>query len=134
MSIASIKLIRDYITDTATMGRMLMEGEFVGYTLERPWKNNERVVSCIPDGSYQGAVQYSPHFKRNLPELLDVPGRDQILIHAGNHVTDSQGCILLGGDRDVDGEMILHSRAAVNDLLDRLAAFESFHLEVQEGA
>lgn len=135
MSIATLTLIRDHMTDTATMGRLFIGNDFAGYTLERPWLDNQRNVSCIPVGNYQGAVQPSPRFGRSLPELLDVPGRSQILIHPGNRVADSQGCILLGQERNVETEEVYGSRAAVQALLDRLEGHpDGFALDIYEDA
>jgi hypothetical protein len=71
-------------------------------TIEPPWKNNLRSISCIPAGTYQAAIDFSHSPPRwNLP---DVPKRSQIQIHAGNWagdagrglLSDSQGCILIG--------------------------------------
>jgi len=38
----------------------------------------------------------SPHFGVVLPHIMDVPGRSDILIHWGNTVADSHGCVLAG--------------------------------------
>ena len=133
MIIASLTLIRDHMTDTATMGRLFIGNDFAGYTLERPWLDNQRNVSCIPEGVYQGALQPSPRFGRVLPELLDVPGRSQILIHPGNKVQDSQGCILLGEERNIEAEEVYASRKAVQGLLARLEGHPGgFSIEIHE--
>ena len=52
--------------------------------------------TCIPPGRYNLRWTYSPHFKRNLPEVLDVPGFTGIRIHGGNDPEDTDGCILVG--------------------------------------
>lgn len=67
---------------------------FECYTIERPWLDNKTNISCIPNGSYKLAVTYSNRFKKNLIQVLDVPGRDGIRFHPGNSVEDSTGCIL----------------------------------------
>src|SRR5690554_1329961 len=79
--------------------------EFV--TLELPWKNNERRVSCIPTGIYHAIKHTSPKFKESF-WLQDVPGRSEILIHVGNFTREIRGCIL-PGDRyaDIDGDGII---------------------------
>lgn len=66
------------------------------YTLELPWKNNERMVSCIPAGNYGVIISYSNQFGKKLPILLNVPDREGIRIHAGNTTADTTGCILVG--------------------------------------
>jgi len=87
-----------FLTATNGGGRVV----FQCLTLELPWLANQRSVSCIPPGSYIVAprdgvavgsrVAPYQHF-----HVLDVPGRDWILFHAGNTVKDSRGCILVGG-------------------------------------
>ena len=55
--------------------------------------------TAIPAGRYEVIVNRSPRFGRELPRLLDVPGFEGILIHRGNPVKDTSGCILLGENR-----------------------------------
>lgn len=66
-------------------------------TLELPWKNNERMVSCIPPGEYL-VVKMKPTAKRNYEyfHVTNVPGRDSILWHPGNYTRQILGCILPG--------------------------------------
>lgn len=78
--------------------------------IELPWINNERLLSCIPEGYYnvtkRNSVRYDDHF-----HLLDVPARDLILIHHGNFAggrkVDTKGCILVGSSiKDINGDNI----------------------------
>ena len=75
-------------------------GDFTFKTLELPWKNNNRKVSCIPEGTYNCVKRYSSKYKDHI-HILDVPGRDMILIHNANYVTQLLGCIAVG-DAHVD--------------------------------
>lgn len=77
-----------------TLGVLKAPG-FRCFTMERPWRNNEQNVSCIPTGDYDCKIRMSPKFGR-VYMLLSVPGRSYILIHAGNTANDTYGCILLG--------------------------------------
>jgi hypothetical protein len=129
----NLTIIRDRRSEWATLGRMSIDGEIVCHTLERPWLDNKRRVSCIPAGSYHGAIQHSPRFQRDLPELLDVPGRSQILIHAGNTADDTEGCILVGMERHDHEDRIMQSRPALALVLERLAGCAGFTLTVEEG-
>lgn len=52
--------------------------------------------TCIPTGRYEILLCKSPHFKRTLPCLLNVPQFTGILIHSGNKPADTLGCILVG--------------------------------------
>lgn len=124
--------IRREISDPRGVQGILRCGEFSCYTLERPWLNNRPHVSCIPAGTYKGRILPSPHFGMDLPELLDVPGRDQILIHAGNTVGDSKGCIMVGLDRDESEPRIMRSRKALAGLFEAIGDAKEFWVNVLE--
>ena len=84
----SICLQREYQSNHNTVGKIIvLDGPiqvFEAYTLERPWVDNERMVSCVPAGMYEMRYEYSPKFNRNLWELKDVPNRSEIKFHAAN--------------------------------------------------
>jgi hypothetical protein len=64
-------------------------------TIEQPDNGNQKNCSCIPEGHYECEKIESPrHGTCYL--VKDVPDRSAILIHKGNYVTDTQGCILPG--------------------------------------
>lgn len=87
-----LKLIRDYFP-RGTNGELLLHGERVCFTIELPWKNNERQVSCVPEGRYELKKRYTPKFGRHFI-LLAVPNRSYILIHAANDaLKEIKGCI-----------------------------------------
>lgn len=50
----------------------------------------------IESGLYRLELSYSPKFRTNLYEVVGVPGRSRLLIHQGNYIKDSKGCILVG--------------------------------------
>lgn len=76
---------------------LLNEGKviFTCNTLELTYKGNQREISCIPEGTYnvkpRVSKKYGSHFI-----LENVPNRTAILIHVGNKVEDTEGCILVG--------------------------------------
>lgn len=90
------------------------------FTLELPWKNNERRVSCIPIGTYRLKLHTSPKFGQCY-WVKDVPNRDAILIHPANYTRQLLGCIAVGLDHkdiDKDGELDLtSSRKAMDQIL-----------------
>lgn len=90
---------------TCTPGLCTVDGEPFGVSLERPWMENRRRVSCIPDGTYALGIRMSPKFRRSMLAVLDVPGRAGILIHGANHWSDLEGCIAIA-ERKVDEETI----------------------------
>lgn len=104
------------------------------WTLELPWKNNARNVSCIPPGAYKVVKRQSKAFKGWVCELQDVPGRDGVLIHPGNTVLDIRGCILVGlqlGELVTPKgtmEAVVMSRSAMTRLLDSTGM--EFSLEI----
>lgn len=63
------------------------------YTLELPWRKNERNTSCVPAGVYDIVLEPSAAFGRDLWELKDVPGRSEVKIHAANFTAQLRGCI-----------------------------------------
>lgn len=80
-------------------------------TLELPWKNNEKRISCIPPGAYNVNKRISPKFGQSF-HIKDVENRSYILIHAGNYNDDTLGCILVGDgfiDIDKDGLLDIYS-------------------------
>ena len=89
-------------------------------TLERPWVFNERKISCIPSGTYLVKRHISPKFGQCF-KIQDVKGRSDILIHSGNVVKDTLGCVLVGLTSgtvdDTDTAMVYSSRKAMAVLL-----------------
>ena len=92
-------------------------GEGLSYfcdTLEPTWRDYEHGAykvkgrSAIPEGRYAVVISWSPKFRAWLPILLGVPKFEGIRIHAGNTAKDTEGCILVGVNREV-GE-VLESR------------------------
>lgn len=97
-------------------------------TLEPPWLDNRRNVSCIPAGEYRCeflAKSASGKYK-DVFHLQDVPGRSGILIHNGNLVSHTKGCILLGmrHGRLAGQRAVLNSRAAMSQLGEYKQSFE----------
>ncbi len=127
-----------------TPGKLVTAAGYVCDTLELPWRNNERGLSCIIADSYSGWLWQSPTMKRTVVRLENKHGRQDCLIHSGNFagdtlldidgdghggdlVTNVHGCTLVGhgyGEiQNKQGEMqqgILHSRDALNELVEHL--------------
>lgn len=92
----NIHLTRICASDKGTFGALSDDnGLPICLTCELPWGDNEPDKSCIPAGQYQVMPFQSPT-KGQVWELVGVPGRAAILIHAGNDENDSEGCILVG--------------------------------------
>jgi len=79
-------------------------------TIELPWQDNARNVSCIPEGRYALQKRVSAKHKSHFT-VTDVPGRSGILIHPANDaLTQLQGCIapvtrLTGAGKGSDSQL-----------------------------
>lgn len=99
-----LTLKRTSRTKTYTIGTLSIDGVRFCDTLEDTARNltHEAKVmhqTAIPEGTYLVIVDISPRFGRELPRLLDVPHFSGILIHRGNTVDDTSGCILVGENK-----------------------------------
>ena len=88
---------RVYLSDRTLGSWYDDKGEMIAKTLELPWLNNSRRVSCIPEGTYD-VVKEPPKADRPYTyfRILNVPKRSGILIHRGIKPIHSRGCILVG--------------------------------------
>lgn len=71
-------------------------GSFKCKTLEKPWRLNERNVSCIPRGEYIVKWRWFMRKMKYAYMVQNVPNRDGIFFHSGNFFFDIKGCIILG--------------------------------------
>lgn len=104
----NLTLKRLNLTPNYTEGELYVNGVYFCKTLEDTnrdlnkngqFDNNEKKVygeTCIPYGKYKVILSYSPKFKRELPEILEVPDFQGIRIHRGNKISDTLGCVLCG--------------------------------------
>jgi hypothetical protein len=129
-----IKIIRDIRDEAKTMGRIYVGGDFIGYTLELPWKDNQPRISCIPTGTYEVVFRDDPGsaYKYKHLHVKNVPGRSWILFHVGNFLKDTKGCILPGLSRS--GQTVSSSRKAFNNLMDKLEGATSIKLVIENEA
>ena len=121
----NLLIIRDTFTNDSIIGKLYLNSEFISHTLELPWKDNARSVSCIPKGVYDCRTRTAKESgSRDYLHLLvkDVPNRTYILFHYGNSPSDSRGCILTGMMRADEPDKILHSRKAHHLLMDKIIA------------
>src|SRR5690606_29699418 len=107
-------LTRTYFPE-GTNGRLKCDGKFLSYTIELPWKMNERAVYCIPEGEYFIEKRYSRKHKWHLV-VMDVAHRSFILIHPANNAEiELRGCIAPVTKLSGPG-LGLQSRVAFNKL------------------
>lgn len=133
------RLCRLARSDQGTEG-LLLAGDFNCKTLELPWRDNQRQISCIPSGEYDVEMRLSNKYGR-IYWVRKVPNRTYILIHSGNYAGDKEqglkshvmGCILLGKHHGFLGgqRAVLNSRITVRAFM-RNMEYQKFKLHVQE--
>lgn len=137
-----LDLLRISWLEDKTFGVLKQDGVPFAVTVERPWKNNQATISCIPVGRYKvvrcrNSPDYgfadSPKFG-NTFQVFAVPGRGNILFHKGNLSSDSHGCIIVGEAFDpingVDG--ISNSAHGWGELMERMKDVDEFYLNVKD--
>lgn len=113
----NLLLIRNTFSKESTIGELFLNGERICDTLENPWQDNQRNISCIPEGVYPVRLRLPRESgTRDYIHLLvkDVKDRDYILIHIGNTAKDTSGCILVGLGTEQD---VVHNSTLAMDLL-----------------
>ena len=90
-----VKLYRGPSSDKGTFGMLCLGDMPLCVTCEDPWNDNRKQISCVPAGTYSFKKFNGTRFK-DVWDLQGVPGRSAILIHAGNTIDDTHGCILVG--------------------------------------
>lgn len=87
-----LELIRTYFPK-GTNGEFILSGKRLCSSIELPWFDNKKGISCIPEGRYELTKRYSARFGWHLL-VNNVVNRTYILIHAYNDaLKESKGCI-----------------------------------------
>lgn len=123
-----LRLERKYRSNNYCIDKLYINGKYFSDALEDPDRGLTDTMSleeikkikikgntCIPYGTYNVTITYSPRFKKNLPLLNNVKGFDGIRIHSGNKPQDTEGCLLLGFNK-VKGQVI-DSRVTTDKLI-----------------
>lgn len=109
-----------------TIGKLYINGEYFCDTLEdvvRPIDEKVYGKTAIPEGIYTVVLTMSNRFKKILPLLLQVPKFEGVRIHSGNTAADTEGCILVGKNKEKG--KVLESRAVFSQLMKRLESVEN---------
>ena len=123
-----LRLERKYRNNNYCIDKLYINGKYFSDALEDPDRGLTDTMSleeikkikikgntCIPYGTYNVTITYSPRFKKNLPLLNNVKGFDGIRIHSGNKPQDTEGCLLPGFNK-VKGQVI-DSRVTTDKLI-----------------
>ena len=106
--------IRETIVDEYSSGTY---DRYFCDTLEPTWRDYANGAYKVK-GRYAVVISWSPKMKQWLPILLGVPKFEGIRIHAGNCSEDTEGCILVGKNREVG--KVLDSRIWVHRLKQKI--------------
>lgn len=119
-----LTLKRIALRPTYTIGKLYIDDVYFCDTIEDTvrdlnkngkFDNGEKKVhskTAIPYGIYEIKWTYSPRFKKYTPQLMNVPSFEGIRIHAGNTSADTEGCLILGKNKQVG--KVLNSRTTIN--------------------
>lgn len=119
-----LTLKRIALRSTYTIGKLYIDDAYFCDTLEDTvrdtnksgkFDNGEQKIkgkTAIPYGTYEIKWTYSPRFKKYTPQLMNVPSFEGIRVHAGNTSADTEGCLILGENKQVG--KVLNSRATIN--------------------
>lgn len=125
-----MKLYLSTTTDGVRTTGALLVGQETFHSMELPWKENAKDISCIPGGTYSLIPYESPRhgstWRLHNPALNvwgfarfgPVGARTEIEIHTGNLVSESKGCLLVGlSNGQLNGEpAVIDSLSALERL------------------
>jgi len=87
-----VKLQRSYFP-LGVNGQIFINGQFICHTIELPWRNNQRNISCIPEGVYLLGKGYNDN-QSCYVEICNVPNRYNIkFVKAKNALKELDGNI-----------------------------------------
>ena len=135
-----IEIHRQKHLDKQTLGYLYIVDEndeilFSCDTLELPWKENKKNISCVPLGNYKCVLEYSARFKKDLWELKKVPNRSECKFHSANYFYQLNGCIALGnGYDDIDNDNwtdVLNSKDTMKEFHELLIGLTEINLHIE---
>lgn len=121
----NILVDRKYKKPGYTIGKLYIDGEYFCDTLEdtdrglyqgMPLSQIQKIKipgeTAVPTGTYKIVLNIvSPKFASKepyksycggkVPRLESVPGFDGVLVHSGNSAADTEGCLILGQNKEV---------------------------------
>jgi hypothetical protein len=145
-----LTLIRKYFKEKYTLGKLSVDQNPICDTMEDVVRNLHDInhdgdfdddaegkiygKTAIPCGKYKIIVSLSPRLKRRLPLLLNVPGFTGIRIHGGKNETWTEGCILVGENKE-KGSLVNYPywEATIRNMIDeKIKNKESVFITIKE--
>lgn len=136
-----IKLVRIAFKETYTIGKLYVDGVYEcdviedkdrglddSMTVNEILKRKIKGQTAIPTGHYNIEITYSPKYKRMMPLLIGVKGFSGIRIHSGNTAKDTEGCLLVGKNKQVG--MVLESRDTYQGLFAMMQGEKNITIDI----
>ena len=100
-NMALIKVERFLHHPDCEIGRVYVNDQYFCFSIEDAFRTTKIPgETCIPYGVYPLATRYSPRFSKiynhDMIWVQNVPGFEFILIHWGNTISDTEGCLIIG--------------------------------------
>lgn len=121
-----LDLIRLAYLPFGTFGKFLC-GSNTLYTVERPWLNNAKEISCIPEDRYICKPKFFFKHGYQAVEITSVPGRENILFHIANWPEDLEGCIGVGKTITCLAKIPNEPKLAVSSSTDSFKEFMTYY-------
>ena len=132
MNAMEIKNVRYNFGEDFTLSRVTVNGvkydkcpyvledavrEVAGKSVEC-WKI--KCVTAIPVGRYEVTIDMSQRFGKRMLHLLNVCGYDGVRVHSGNTSHDTEGCLIVGKERNEKAGEVSGSRLALAPLFEMI--------------
>ena len=128
-----LTLMRIANRPTYCIGKLYVDGQYLCDTIEDTDRglddrmSEEEILklkvkgeTAIPSGIYPVTITYSPKYKKQMPLINNVKGYSGVRIHSGNTSKDTEGCVLVGLNKEVG--KVLDSRKIYNVLFRELVS------------
>jgi hypothetical protein len=113
----------------------------LGRSVEQPWNDNKRFISCVPAGEYElipyNSTKYGFVYMLKNPELSVYPFESQcesdsdrygcIFAHRGSYPHNFQGCIGLGDHYIESLNMVKNTRQTCKEAMEFLSFMDERH-------
>lgn len=122
-----VTLVRIANRPTYCIGKLYIDGKYFCDTIEdtdrglKDEMTEEEILkkkvkgeTAIPTGIYPVYLTYSPKYNKQMPLIDNVKGYSGIRIHSGNTSKDTEGCLIVGKNKEVG--KVLESRKTYNAL------------------
>jgi len=124
---ALIKVERFLHHPDCEIGRVYINGEYFCFSIEDAARTTKiKGETCIPLGTYPLSTRFSPKFSKaynhNMIWVQNVPDFEFILIHWGNTISDTEGCLIIGNKIGIvnQKDAVLNSRATYLKFYDKV--------------